>query len=262
VTLAELDDALSLAGIDDRVDPGRPVTPVVTLPMPVDPNGFENAPATVPVVVVGYRPRYSETRHLWYVDVAFDARATFWPFVRLAVARYQPESVAGAHLSMPVRLDQVQLAPERTTSVSRTDDTHARVVVTGLAGHRESASRQYAVTVAENRRLVARLQRYDPAMGGDLAWTSVDAVELEARGYASRPEDLVWVGELEADEVVTVRTPLGGSVGAPPAGAAWRVRVEEWERFPGDSPPVAEMAEFGEAPVWEQRLVYADDVYL
>ncbi|HET6968082.1 MAG TPA: hypothetical protein VFI44_07385, partial [Ornithinibacter sp.] len=146
VTLAELDDALSLTGIDDRVDAGRPVVPPVTLPLPLGGAGLENAP-TVPVLVAGYRPRYSEQRRLWYVDVAFDARATFWPFVRLAVARYQPESVAGAHLSTPVRLDQVQLAPERTASVARTDETHARVVVTGLAGHRESASRQFAVSV-------------------------------------------------------------------------------------------------------------------
>ena len=95
VRLAELDDALSFTGVDDRVDAGRPVAPVVTLPMPLADTGLKNAPETVPVVAVGYRPQYSVERQLWYVDVAFDARATFWPFVRLAVARYQPESVPG-----------------------------------------------------------------------------------------------------------------------------------------------------------------------
>lgn len=261
VSLAELDDALSLTGTDDRVEPGRPVAPVVTLPLPISGEGFENAPATVPVMVAGYRPQYSPSRRLWYVDVAFDARATFWPFVRLAVARYQPESVVGTHLSMPVRLDQVQLTPARTLSVSRTDDRHARVVVSGLAGHRESASRQYAVSVGRNRRVVARLQRYDPAVGGDLAWTSVDTIELVPRGYATRPEDLVWVGELKADDVVDVRTPVGGAPESLDA-SSWRVRVEEWERFPGDPPPRSELRQHGEAPIWEQRLVYADDVYL
>ena len=263
VSLAELDDALSYAGLDDRVDPGRPVSPVVTLPLPLEDAGLKKAPPTVPVMVAGYRPTYSPERRQWYVDVAFDARATFWPFVRLAVARYQPDSVGGAHLSTPVRLDQVQLAPERTASVARTDDTHARVVVSGLAGHRESGARNYAVAVAQHRMLVARLQRYDPAVGGDLAWSSVDTVRLEARGYASRAEDLVWVGELGAGEVMDVRTPVGGvsSAGAP-EGSTWRVRVEEWESFPGDPPPRAEVAEFGDDPVWEKRLVYADDVYL
>ncbi|QIM20607.1 hypothetical protein G7075_04680 [Phycicoccus sp. HDW14] len=263
VTLIELDDALSTIGWDDRVDPGRPVHPPVTLPLPLTGGGLLDPPATVPVVVAGYLPQFSDERQQWYVDVAFDARATFWPFVRLAVARYQPESVTGAHLSTPVRLDQVQLAPERTASVARTDSTHARVVVSGLAGHRESASRQYAVSVSRNRTLVARLQRYDATLGGDLAWTSVDAVELAPRGYASRAEDLVWVGELEADGVMDVRTPVGGiTASGAPAGSTWRVRVEEWERFPGDPPPRAEIAEFGDGPVWEKRLVYADDVYL
>ena len=88
-------------------------------------------------------------------------------------------------------------------------------------------------------------------------------MELEVRGYATRAEDLVWVGELESDEVLDVRTPVGGTATSGAAGAStWRVRVEEWERFPGDPPARDEMAEFGEAPVWEQRLVYADDIYL
>ncbi|MGG5257540.1 hypothetical protein [Phycicoccus avicenniae] len=263
VTLAELDDGLSVLGWDDRVEPGRPVHAPVTLPLPLQGGGLANPPATVPVVVAGYLPRYSHARRQWYVDVAFDARATFWPFVRLAVARYQPDSVTGAHLSTPVRLDQVQLAPERTVSVARTDATHARVVVTGLAGHRESASRQYAVSMSRNRTLVARLQRYDPSVGGDLAWSSVDTVELVARGTASRAEDLVWVGELEADAAMDVRTPVSGvTASGVPEGSQWRVRVEEWERFPGDPPRREQMAEFGEAPVWQKRLVYADDVHL
>ena len=144
VTLAELDDVLSLTGFDDAVEPGRPVSPVVTLPMPFSGNGFESAPDTVPVVVVGYRPQYSPARRLWYVDVAFDARSTFWPFLRLAVARYQPSSVVGTHLSTPVRLDQVQLTPSRTLSVSQ-DRRHPR------PGRRHRARRPPRVGVAAVR---------------------------------------------------------------------------------------------------------------
>lgn len=266
VSIIELDDALSLLHIDDRVEAGRPVAPPAALPLPLGvpaPGG----PETVPVLAVGYRPQYNAERQLWYVDIAFDARATFWPFVRLAVARYQPESVAGAHLSTPVRLDFVQLAPERTASVSRTDDTHARVVVTGFTGHRASASRNYPASVAASRRMIARLQRYLPEIGGDLAWSSVDAVELRIRGRASRAEELVWVGELEAGDVIEVRTPRTQSIPDAdgddvPDAATWRVRVEEWERFEGDPPPRAEMSEHGEAPVIQERLVYADDLYL
>jgi hypothetical protein len=267
VSLIELDDALSLLRVDDRVEAGRPFAPAVTLPLPLGSFTPAGIPETVPVLAVGYRPQYNAERRLWYVDVAFDPRATFWPFVRLAVARYQPDSVPGAHLSTPVRLDFVQLAPERTASVSRTDDTHARVVVTGFAGHRASASRDYAASVAASRRVIARLQRYVPEIAGDLAWESVDAVELRIRGRASRADELVWVGELEADGVIDVRTPR--AEGRPEAGvddvpdaATWRVRIEEWERFESDPPPRAEIPAHGEAPIVQERLVYADDVYL
>ena len=53
------------------------------------------------------------------------------------MCRYQPDSIDGCHLSQPVRCDHVQLPPERTTSVSRTDDRHVRVVVSGPIGTRE-----------------------------------------------------------------------------------------------------------------------------
>jgi hypothetical protein len=39
------------------------------------------------------------------------------------------------------------------------------------------------------------------------------------------------------------------------------VTVEEWERFPGDPPPDS-TARFPQPPVWEQRLVYADEFAL
>ncbi len=253
LSLIELDDMLSQLHIDDRAEAGRPAASPATLPLPLaEPAG---GPQTVPVVAVGYRPQYNAERQLWYVDVAFDPRATFWPFVRLAVARYQPDSVAGAHLSTPVRLDYVQLAPERAASVSRTDDMHARVAVAGFAGHRSAASRDYARSVAASRRLVARLQKRDAEIGGDLGWHTIDAVELRIRGRASRQEELVWIGELESDEVIQARTPRSDD-------QDWRVRVEEWERFEGDRPPRTEMAEHGEGPIWQERLVYADDLYL
>ena len=263
VTLAELDDALSLTGVDDRVEPGRPVSPVVTLPLPVSGEGFENAPQTVPVVVAGYRPQYSPSRRLWYVDVAFDARATFWPFVRLAVARYQPESVVGTHLSMPVRLDQVQLTPSRTLSVSRTDDRHARVVVTGLG----RAPRVGVAAVRGVGRPEPPGHRAAPAVRPCGRWRPrVDARSTPSsscRG-ATRPGPRTSCGSASSRPMPWWRCGRRSGGAAPETldASSWRVRVEEWERFPGDPPPRSELRQHGEAPVWEQRLVYADDIHL
>lgn len=38
-------------------------------------------------------------RGLWFCDIEIDTGAAYWPFVRLALARYQPCSTEGAHLS-------------------------------------------------------------------------------------------------------------------------------------------------------------------
>ena len=173
------------------------------------------------VIVVGYPPQYNRERKLWYVDVALDPGPAFWPFVRLAVCRYQPDSIAGCHLSPPVRCDFVQLTPERTTSVSRTDDRHVRVVVSGPIGIRtfpergRAAADAFAEAVGANRQVVARLQRRDPAIPTDLGWKTVAATELVVRGRGRNEYEAAWVGELDAGTVIPLVRPVptrtGGS---------------------------------------------------
>lgn len=64
--------------------------------------------------MLGYQPESSPDRGLWFVEIARDPGTAFWPFVRLAVDRYQPSSLAGLHLSPVVKCDFVQLPPNRT----------------------------------------------------------------------------------------------------------------------------------------------------
>ena len=76
------------------------------------------------VLAVPYAPEFAAEGDLpahWYVDVSMPAvaEASFWPFVSLAVARYQPHSVEGQALSRVVRCEPVQLSPRRTLRVTR-----------------------------------------------------------------------------------------------------------------------------------------------
>ena len=148
----ELDNLLRAVGVDDRPGDALPVVPPATLPLGA---GGQQ------VTVLGYKPQFSADRGMWYVDVAIDPGSAFWPFVRLAVARFQPDSIPGCHLSAPVQCDFTQLTPERTTSVSRTDVRHVRVVVSGPIGVREppSGSGASLVELAPEHR---RLRRLDP----------------------------------------------------------------------------------------------------
>lgn len=246
--LLEFDTLMRSLGLDDRPGDARPVAPPVTLP-------YGEVAGNPMVTVLGYRPRFSVERGLWYVDVAIDPGDRIWPFVRLAVARYQPDSVDGCHLSQPVRCDFVQLLPERTASVSRTDVRHVRVVVAGPVGIRGSkdfppAPADAVDAVARNRRLVARLQRTDPALPTDLGWETVDVVELALRGAGRTNAEGAWVGELSAPVDIPLATPGDSD--------DWRVTIEEWELLLGDPADLG----VGGAGEWERRLVYADEVPL
>ncbi|HEX9855762.1 MAG TPA: hypothetical protein VGC47_10630 [Acidimicrobiia bacterium] len=248
----ELDNLLHASGLDDRPGDARPETPPT----------MRRLPDGSTVTVLGYQPKYNATRKLWYVDVAIDPGNAFWPFVRLAVARYQPDSIGELHLSPQVLCDYVQLPAERTTSVSRTDVRHVRVVVSGPVGIRTFVQggplEAYAESITANRLVFARLQRRDREIPTDLGWETVDVAQLEVRGTgrdagSGLPDiaQAAWVGTLESPRNIGLRRP--GHI------ANWRVTVEEWERLPGDPADLGAIGLAAPPPVWEQRLVYADE---
>jgi hypothetical protein len=247
----QLDDVLHRERVADVPSDAGPVAPEVVLPL-------MSLPSQPDVSVLGYRPQYNEERRLWYVDVGFDPDAQFWPFVRLVVARYQPESIGGCHLSAPVRCDYVQLTPERTASVSRTDERHVRVVLSGPVGSRalggESDERREHL-IPLNRSVIARLQRRDPDIDSDLGWTTVDTQELAIKGHGPADWDVTWLGSLAA--------PTDIPLARPGSSTTWRVTIEEWEKLAGDPGSMAPKATRDQRkPVWERRLVYADELAL
>lgn len=77
-------------------------------------------------------------RRLWYCDIEFPANTAYFPFVRMALARYQPGSIANCHLSNVVLTDFASLAPNRTLTVTRTSATRRQVQVHGFS-HEESS---------------------------------------------------------------------------------------------------------------------------
>ncbi|WP_382306019.1 hypothetical protein [Herbiconiux sp. UC225_62] len=242
---------------------GHPTTGRLRLALPLS---TDAVPELVSVEAVAYAPSFNAERGLWFVDIAFEKTPALWPFVRLAVARYQPVSLDGLHLSTAVRADFAQLPPERVLTVSRTDERGIRVLVSG-------AAEQYDPPVARERRrtMSASLERFDPAIGGDLGWTTVAHTAMGEWGARSAdrqpPADLIWGAELTAPEPLPLRRPLArdaddpADVAAPPA-SPWRVRVREWEEFAGDPELPADEADYPANAIWERRLIYTDEVLL
>ena len=60
---------------------------------------LDELPPSIAVVVAAHDVHFDRDRKLWYCDIEIDPGDSYYPFVRLALARYQAHSVIGAHLS-------------------------------------------------------------------------------------------------------------------------------------------------------------------
>lgn len=241
-TALPLTDLLHSAGLDDRREPGRPVGPPAFVKL-VDVAGEPT------VSVLGYEPEYSADRGMWFVDVALDPGTAFWPFLRLSVARYQPNSLPGLELSPVVNCDFAQLLPHRSAQVSRPDAEHARVVVTGPVGLPRFAKhegRDYAAQVGASRQMRARLERRVPAINTDLGWRTVESIPLPVQGVDGSV--VSWEGVLDLPSAIAPQRPG--------TNKDWRVVIEEIEVLPAD--PRATRAAELEMPGFGERIVYAD----
>ncbi len=240
-TFLPLINEAHLRGVDDRPDTGRPAVPLVDLPL-VDIGDPGRHPT---VSVLGYRPEFCESRGLWFVDVAFDPGNAFWPFVRLAVVRYQPDSLPGMHLSPVVVCDFAQLTPSRTATLTRPSATEVRVIVSGVVGERRGDLQVGGRASTVDRVVFARLEQHGGVVAGDLGWSTVLLRVLPVRGRGE--QTVSWGDVLDLPEAIPPERPGGSS--------EWRVTVEEWEVLPADD-------EHGHGRGVEGRLVYADHLPL
>jgi hypothetical protein len=229
-------------------------------------------PETPPAVVLGYQPEFHPPRDHWFADIAMDDGPNLWPFVRLALARYQPSSIDGCRLS-PVGLTSwVQPLPTRTTTVNRPDENHVRVTVTGViallraerggvggvAGDDLDAdtptgqAARVDALLAGTRIMTARVERR-PEGASDLQWEAVTYRRLPVVGDGTeKTMRVTWSGELPLFTPLELRTP-----GTP--DSSWRVVVEEQELLDADDPNAPNID--GQTVI-VRRTVYADTIPL
>jgi hypothetical protein len=112
------------------------------------------------VAVTPHEPWFNDGR--WFADISLPrlASESYCPFVRLAVARYQPDSLDELSLSQVVLAEMVQLLPERNLIVRRSGNS----LFAALDG-RSNVDNSWTVT----------LERFQAPPG-----TAADAVQLTA----------------------------------------------------------------------------------
>jgi hypothetical protein len=150
---------------------------------------------------------------------------SYRPFVQLALARYQPDSLPDLHLSPVVRTDLVQLLPDRTLVI----DKQAAQIRVSLTGVTPNPPNQVEVTLEQGRPGAVDLIAVDAtAPDGVPAWWAVQTVVGDANG---------------------VVPPLPQPAGPGP----WRVRVRETERLAGSGDATV-------PPELRERTVFLDVV--
>ncbi|MFF4187652.1 hypothetical protein ACFYZ9_31115 [Streptomyces sp. NPDC001691] len=210
------------------------------------------SPDTAPLLVdaVAYTPVYHEERRLWYVDIDVDFTGTsgsdtaYFPYLRLALARYQPFSVEPLQLSKVERAEFAQLVPFRSVTGHRDGDS-LTVKLTGPAPYNElgELSGANAVAAGASRRVVVSLQSRASLNEDDMDWQQVGApVELTCRADGT---GFAWTGGL---------TPPGGQL-----LTLYRLLVQEYELYRTDQDTATDTVIVnGTALPAARRLVHAD----
>jgi hypothetical protein len=204
---------------------------------------------TAKVSVAGYEPAFDAVRKLWFADIRIETADAYWPFVRLALARFQPSSIDGAHLSPVFQAGFIQLPPRR----------EAEIAVGAAAVHLKVSGPVYFDS--EVIRTLGNLR----AFGGSVSSNGLSEVEavLERRDPAEDPaNELAWTA-IESTRIIFFQNPaaLGAWEGDVPLSeplvpGLFRLAVKELEWFRTDD------ADSAEPPRNQirvaRRVVYAD----
>ncbi|MGK5546110.1 hypothetical protein ACSNOH_15445 [Streptomyces sp. URMC 127] len=207
-----------------------------------------DAPVTVPLAL--FPPVFDRRLGLWSCDIDIDLgdladSPAYFPYVRLALARYQPFSLDPLHLSKVALAEFTQLLPGRTvTAAMASTGSGIHLELTGPAAPNALGALAGTGTaaMAACRRVVATVQKR--ARGsGDLAWApAAPALELTC---GPRGTGFAWTGDL-----------------TPPSTALftdYRLLIEEYETYLTDRATATGTVTAGGAdhPV-SRRLVHAD----
>jgi hypothetical protein len=186
---------------------------------------LDELPKDIRVVAVAHEVHFdADDRKLWYCDIEIDPGDTYYPFVRLGLARYQPYSVYDVHLSQVTMTDFIQLAPDRTAELEWIDDLNVALKVEGWSGRNIVSDKMDYLSPwgfeakGPNTVVKATLQRSNPDIPGDMGWERVgDDVLLSPKKAGFH---VTWVGKMD--------------LSATDKKSLYRILLTEIESYDGD----------------------------
>jgi hypothetical protein len=178
----------------------------------------------LPVTICAFDVKPDPARQLWHSDIEVDPGTAYFPFIRLALARYQVNSVPYAHLSPVVQADFVQLVPDRACSIVRASDAKDTFIVS-------AAGTTANIGQIRSTQVEISLEERTPALPEELGWAAVSNSTV----VLNRIDQQQWQGRLSLPPTT--------------AGKMFRAVVREYEIFRGNE------ADTGRTE--ERRLVFA-----
>ncbi|HDR8433904.1 TPA: hypothetical protein QC285_003695 [Bacillus cereus] len=206
------------------------------------------------VKVVGFEVQWDKKRKLWYCDIEMDTADAYYPFIRLSLARFQPNSLVhyedeinriplrDHRISTVVLADFVQTVPNRSVTVTREVGV-SNIYTVSVSGITYTASTRMDQTVTPDISAVSvRVQRRVPEIEDEtLGWSDLP---IEKTLIPSIPDDhgvVIWQGEV--------------SIAPYYQGEELRIVVQETERiFPATID--------GHVENEDHRIVYIDTIPL
>jgi len=140
------------------------------------------------VEVAGFEVQYDTDRNLWFCDIALKAEHKYFPFVRLALARYQPISVKDAHLSKVVPSDFIQVLPHRTVVYDTTNANEVGIKVNG------PAYLQHQLEQLASPLVIARVEKRRFDTGDELGWEVMTSHAIPPT--TQTVADTIWEGKV------------------------------------------------------------------
>ena len=121
------------------------------------------------VAIAAHDVVWDAARGRWACDVVLPPGLSYTPFVRLALARYQPGSIDGVELSAVAPVEWAQLAPDRTVTLLRDPRDRRNLTVT-VAGVTPTATVDGG---ALPNQVTVLVQSSDAREPGELDWETV-----------------------------------------------------------------------------------------
>lgn len=146
----------------------------------------------VELSIAAYTPQLDQQKNLWFIDVDITA-PTYFSFLRLGLARYQPYAEEGKHLSVIVPAVISQLVPDCAVSVvpaKKKRCYEVTVVSTATPQNSPSITRTFEVMVLRHRATTSRV----PSDLQDALPASTLTLVPNGDGEAK------WRGTIDADD--------------------------------------------------------------